>query len=62
MHLWHLNNMKLTSHFEHSTILIVFFCISLVFTIEPNNLEKSYSPINKKHDQTCVFQTFDFIS
>ena len=38
--------------------LIVFFLVvlilSLMFTIEPNNLEESYSGISEKHDQTSI--------
>ena len=26
----------------------------LLIAIEPNNSEKSYSGISKKHDQTCI--------
>ena len=43
MHLQHLNNRKVILTLEHWTILIVFsfvvLVLSLVFTIEQNNLE-----------------------
>ena len=32
-------------------VFFVVLVLSLMFTIEPNNLEKSYSGISEKHDQ-----------
>ena len=44
-------------------LLFVVLVLSLLFAIEPNNSEKSYSGISEKHDQTCINLTvFDFIS
>ena len=43
--------------------LFVVLILSLLFTIEPTNLEKSYSCISKQHDQTSINLTvFDFIA
>ena len=48
-------------------MLIVFLfpvlILSVLLTIEPTNLKKSYSRISEKHDQTSINLTnvFDFI-
>ena len=52
-----------------NTILIVFLfpvlILSIFFTIDRTNFEKSYSEISKKHDQTSITLTnifgFDFV-
>ena len=69
MYLWHLNNMKVILTFwtlnyvDCTPFLFSFFIISILFTIEPTFLKKSYSPISKKHDQTSsnLNNSFDFI-
>ena len=58
MHLWHLNNMKViltlwTLNYVDCVPFVVLI-LSLLFTSEPNNLEKSYSRISEKHDQTSI--------
>ena len=58
MHLWRLNDMKVMVTLW--TLIVLFFVVlvlSLMFTIEPNNLEKSYSEILEKHDQTSIYLT-----
>ena len=44
--------------------VLVVLILSLLLTIEPTNLEKSYSRISEKHDQTSSINltVFDFIS
>ena len=67
MDLWHLNNIKLSCLFEHWTILFLLcflvLILSILFTFEPTNIEKSHYQISKKHDQTYINLTnvFDVI-